>query len=168
MINEVFAAAQAGDAAQLVRLLSANPALANTENTEGLTPLGFAAHFGHAQAAAVLLDYGADINALSHSKVGYIPSNTALHAAIAGERSLEVIGLLLERGAATGIFDSNGHTCLHVAAFHDDNRELAKLLIEFGADVHARQEGGRTALSIAADRGNLKVAELLREKGAID
>ncbi|MFC5700750.1 ankyrin repeat domain-containing protein [Cohnella faecalis] len=168
MINDVFAAAQTGNAPQLMRLLSSNPALANMENAEGLTPLGFAAHFGHAQAAAVLLDYGAVINALSHSKVGYIPSNTALHAAIAGERSMEVIGLLLERGAATNIFDSNGHTCLHVAAFHDDNWEMANLLIEFGADVHAKREGGASALSIAIERGNLKVAELLREKGAVE
>lgn len=75
---------------------SKTPSLAHTENSEGLTPLGFAAHFGSKAAVQVLLDYGVDVNAVSHSKISYIPSNTALHAAIAGERDPEVIRLLLE------------------------------------------------------------------------
>lgn len=165
-IGELFRAAQAGDTAKLEELLEAHPGLANEANGEGLTPLGYAAHFGSPDAVRVLLDAGAAVNAVSNSKVPYIPSNTALHAAIAGERCLETIGLLLERGADTRLFDSNGHTCLHTAAFHDDNVQLIAMLLEHGADANAAAEGGETALSIAVKRDNGNVAAFLRERGA--
>lgn len=165
-VDDVFQAAQAGDASRLQNLLEAHPSLAHTENGDGLTPLGYAAHFGRKAAVQVLLDYGVDVNAVSHSKISYIPSNTALHAAIAGERDMEVIRLLLTGGARTNIFDSNGHTCLHTAAFHDDNTELIRLLMEHGADVNAKAEGGDTALALAIRQGNERVAGLLRQHGA--
>ncbi|GAA3411449.1 ankyrin repeat domain-containing protein [Paenibacillus hodogayensis] len=165
-IGELFGAAQSGDAEKLKRLLDEESSLANTANGEGLTPLGYAAHFGNKEAVRVLLDYGADVNAVSRSSVSYIPSNTALHAAIAGKRNMEVIRLLLDRGADTRLFDSNGHTCVHTAAFHDDNVELIRLLLEHGADVNAAAQGGGTALSIAQKQGNGSVAGLLRERGA--
>lgn len=168
MIDEVFDAARLGDSQKLKDLLNANPALANMENADGLTPLGFAAHFGQAQAVGLLLDHGADANAVSHSKISYIPSNTALHAAIAGERSLDVIRLLLERGAATDIRDSNGHTCLHVAAYHGDRRDILDLLIEYEADINAITKDGTTALMIAKEQGNLNAAEWLRQRGAAE
>jgi len=165
-VDEVFQAAQTGDAARLKEILAAHPHLANTENSEGLTPLGYAAHFGSKDAVQVLLDYGAEVNALSHSKIPYIPSNTALHAAIAGERNLDVINLLLAHQAKTSIFDSNGHTCLHSAAFHDDSIELIRLLIEHGADVNAKAGGGETALSLATKQENHEAAQFLRQNGA--
>jgi ankyrin repeat protein len=167
MIDDVFSAAHTGDTEQLKILLDMNPALANTENSDGLTPLGFAAHFGQADAVKLLLQYGADVHAFSHSKLGFIPSNTALHAAIAGGRNLEVIRLLLAHNAQTNVLDSNDHTCLHTAAFHDDNMELIRLLIEHGAIVNAKVEGGQSALALAIEKGNSNVAELLSQNGAI-
>jgi ankyrin repeat protein len=168
MINDIFTAARSGDTAQLKELLDIHPSSSNTENSDGLTPLGFAAHFGQTDAAKLLLDYGADVNALSHSKVSFIPSNTALHAAIAGERNLEVIKLLLDHNAQTNIFDSNGHTCLHTAAFHDDNIEIINLLIEHGANVNAKVEGGIYAITLAKEQGNYTVTELIKQNGAIE
>ncbi|NEN82629.1 ankyrin repeat domain-containing protein [Paenibacillus elgii] len=165
-IDDVFQAAQSGDASRLQDMLEADPSLTHTENGDGLTPVGFAAHFGNKAAVQVLLDYSADVNAVSHSKISYIPSNTALHAAIAGERNPEVIRLLLTRGARTNIFDSNGHTCLHTAVFHHDNTELVRLLMEHGAYVNAKAEGGDTPLALAVKQGNERVAELLRRHGA--
>ncbi|WP_044477567.1 ankyrin repeat domain-containing protein [Paenibacillus antibioticophila] len=167
IIDNVFQAAQSGEAARLKDILESHPHLTNTENGDGLTPLGYAAHFGNKDAVQVLLNYDADIDAVSHSKISYIPSNTALHAAIAGERNVDVIRLLLTHNAQTNIFDSNGHTSLHTAAFHDDNLEIISLLVEHGADVNARTEGGESALSLAIKQGNNNVAELLRENGAI-
>lgn len=165
ILNNVFQAAQLGNAEQLKEILVAHPELANMENSEGLTPLGYAAHFGQKDAVQILLEHGADIDAVSHSKISYIPSNTALHAAIAGERSIEVIRLLLNSDAQTNILDSDGATSLHSAAFHIDNVEIIRLLIEHGADIHAKTEGGESALAIAMKQGNHNVAEFLREKG---
>lgn len=166
IMDELFQAAQSGEASRLKDILESYPHLANAENGDGLTLLGYAAHFGKGDAVQILLDHGADIDAISHSKISYIPSNTALHAAIAGERNVDVIRLLLTHHADTNVFDSDGHTCLHTAAFHDDNIEIIRLLIDHGADVNARIEGGETALSLAIKQGNNNVAELLRQKGA--
>ncbi|TJY43108.1 ankyrin repeat domain-containing protein [Cohnella pontilimi] len=162
LIGDVFKLAESGDAQRLKDILHTNPALANQENEQGLTLLGYAAHFGHPDVVQVLLDYGAEVNAVSHSKLDFIPSNTALHAAIAGERNIEVIQLLLQHHADTSIFDTNGHTSLHTAAFHEDNAEIIHLLIKYGANVNAKPEGGKTARTVAEERGNHKVAELLR------
>lgn len=164
VIIEVFEAIQEGDASRLNNLLESDSNLANTENSDGLTPLGFAAHFGRKEVVQVLLDHGARIDAVSHSTISFIPSNTPLHAAIAGERSMDVIKLLLSQKAQTNILDSNGHTCLHTAAFHDDNIEIIRLLIEHGADANAISEEGDTALALAVKQGNHNVAEFLREQ----
>ncbi|WP_078544924.1 ankyrin repeat domain-containing protein [Litchfieldia alkalitelluris] len=166
IIDEIFQAAKENDFVRLKQLLEENPNLANTENSDGLAPLGFAAHYGNADVVKVLIDYGANINAISHSKISYIPSNTALHAAIAGERNIEVIKLLLTNGADTTIFDSNGHTALHSAAFHDDNVEVLKLLLNHGVEVNAKLDDGVTALELAVEKGYERVVEVLRENGA--
>lgn len=168
VIRDAFEAAQSGNTDQLATLLKEHPTLANAENENGLTLLGYAAHFGHPEIVQLLLSSGADVNACSHSTISFIPSNTALHAAIAGERNLTVIRLLLENGARTDLFDSNGHTCLHAAAFHDDQEELIALLLKHGAQVNTRQEGKESALELAIGQGNGRVAQLLREHGAVD
>ena len=166
VIQALFQAAESGDAKQLAALLQEHPTLVNAENESGLTLLGYAAHFGHPEAVKLLLEQGADVNALSHSKISFIPSNTALHAAIAGERNLDVIRLLLEHGAKTDVFDSNGHTCLHTAAFHDDNEALIELLLAHGAQINARQEGKESPLELAIAQRNTRVEALLRRSGA--
>jgi ankyrin repeat protein len=166
-INDIFQAAKNGDTAAIRVILESNPTIVNAENNEGLTLLGFAAHYGNKDVVQVLLEHGADVNAVSHSKVTYIPSNTALHAAIAGQRNMEVIYLLLANHAQTHLFDSNGHTSLHTAAFHDDNIELIRLLLEHGANVNAKIEGGDTAMSVAIKQGNTNVVEFLRQCGAL-
>jgi len=163
MVEELFYAARSGDSRQVKELLEKDPQLANTENQDGLTPLGFAAHFGKHEVVKVLLEYGADVNAISHSKAAYIPSNTALHAVIAGERDMEVIKELLRNKANPNLLDSNGHTCLHTAAFHDDHVDLIQLLLSCGADVDAKVEGGKDAISLAKERGHLRVVKLLEE-----
>ncbi|MDR6554277.1 ankyrin repeat domain-containing protein [Paenibacillus qinlingensis] len=167
MINDIFTAARTGDANRIKALLNSDLTLANAENSEGLTLLGFAAHFGQSEVVKLLLENGAVVNAISHSKVSYIPSNTALHAAIAGERNMEVIQLLLAHRANPTIMDSNGHTSLHVAAFHKDSTAIISLLLDHGADVHAKSEDGVYAIDLAQEQGHTAVIALLRERGAI-
>lgn len=75
MIKELFQAAQTGDLAKLREFLKTDSSLANTENEEGLTLLGYAANLDHKEAVALLEDHGAIVQAVSHSKIAYIPSN---------------------------------------------------------------------------------------------
>jgi ankyrin repeat protein len=157
--KDLFQLVQSNEVMKIKEILELNPLLANSEDENGLTALGFAAHFGYKETVEVLLSYGADVNAVSRSKVEYIPSNTALHAAIAGKRDHDVISLLLEHNARTDIFDSNGHTSLHTAAFHDDNIEIINLLVSHGAQIHAEAKNGETALDLAIKKGNKQVCE---------
>lgn len=168
LIEQVFQAAKSGDASQVKELLDIHPELAAAENQDGLTLLGFTAHYGYTRVVQVLLEHGAEVNTLSHSKISFIPSNTALHAAIAGERDREVIELLLNHGADTNLFDSNGHTCLHTAVFQKENSELISLLIAYKADVNAKAPDGETPLALALRLGNSGNAELLRQYGATE
>jgi ankyrin repeat protein len=163
-ITDVFKAAQEGDAARLRESLSSEPSLANTENNDGLTPLGFAAHFGQKDAVRVLLEYGADVNAISHSKLSFIPSNTALHAAIAGNKSIEVVEILIKNGADVNAIDSNEHTPLQAVAF-EGNTEIARLLIKEGADL-SRKAGVGSALSIAKKNNHHEFIDIFNQYGA--
>ncbi|MBD3919478.1 ankyrin repeat domain-containing protein [Paenibacillus sp. PR3] len=165
-IDDVFDAIQTGTISTLQQLIETNASLANAESKDGLTPLGFAAHYGNIDAVQILINHNADVNAVSHSKLSFIPSNTALHSSLAGARNIDVIKLFLAHQAQTNIFDSNGHTCVHTAAFHDDNLDIIRLLVDHGADVNAKVEGGDSALALAVQQGNNRVVELLRQLGA--
>ncbi|MCJ7842832.1 ankyrin repeat domain-containing protein [Lederbergia sp. NSJ-179] len=161
-VSDVFQLIESNDVPALETTLIANSSLANIENEQGITPLGFAAHLGKKQAVQLLLDFNADVNAVSHSKIDYIPSNTALHAAIAGARDLEIIELLLKNNANPDIVDSNGFTSLHTTAFHGNNQEIVRLLLEHGATIDTKMSDGKTAIDIAREQGNNQVAEQLQ------
>ena len=48
---------------------------------------------------------------------------------------------------------------------------MVKLLVESGADVNAKARGGdhgSTPLAFALQRGDQKIAELLKEQGAVE
>lgn len=162
-VSELFEALIAGDTALVSELLQEQPQLANTENEDGLTPLAYAGHLGFEEIAQAILDHGAEVNAVTHSKISYIPSNTALHATIAGERSLNVIRLLLSHGADPRIVDSNGHTPLHSAAYHVDHTEMIQLLLDHGAEADKLTPEGETAFQIAEKQGNEQAAALLKQ-----
>lgn len=46
-LEDIFQAAEIGDADEVRQLLVLDPTLANAENQDGLTVLGIAAHYGH-------------------------------------------------------------------------------------------------------------------------
>ena len=60
---DVFEAAAFGRAERLRELLDEDPSRANAFADDGFHPLGLACFFGHLEAARLLLDRGADVNA---------------------------------------------------------------------------------------------------------
>jgi ankyrin repeat protein len=105
---DVFAASAMGRVEDLRRRLNASSV--NVHAYDGWTPLHLAAFFGHRDAAGVLLDAGAPVDAVSRNAL----ANTPLHAATAGKHA-DVALLLLERGADPLRVDSGGYTALEIA-----------------------------------------------------
>ncbi|CAG7635923.1 ankyrin repeat domain-containing protein [Paenibacillus allorhizosphaerae] len=156
----VFEAAAIGNKARVQEIAEESPWLINSHSFDGYTPLGLAAHFGHEETAAYLLDAGADIDL--RSRDGKL-NNMPLHASIAGNHPL-LTKLLLERGADP---DSRcegevrrGFTPLHVAA-HFNRLEAAKLLLEHGADPFLRNSDALTAAEYAHAKGNTEFTEVM-------
>jgi ankyrin repeat protein len=134
----VFEAAACGEADRLRALLEEDPALANAFGEDGFHPLGLACFFGHVDAARVLLERGADVNALSRNEH---VKTAAIHAAAAA--------------GDAGTEEATRH-------------ELVKLVLDHGADPNLPQPGGFRAIDAARQNGDASVEQLLKERGAED
>ena len=134
---DVFEAAALGRVDRLRELLDANPELAQAWSPDRATALHFAAFFRQPEATRLLVERGADLEAVSPT----FGDVTPLHSACAsGER--ESARILLEAGAHANVRQRDSFTPLHAAAQHGDE-ELARLLLARGADPEARTEDGR-------------------------
>lgn len=89
---------------------------------------------------------------------------TPLHYAVT-YASIDIIPLLIEKGADVNAADESGLTPLHVAAMLDRVDE-AKALLGKGADVQAKDAFGDTPLHTAALFGTGRMTELLIVNGA--
>lgn len=124
-------AAMAGDAGTVGHLLAEDPARVREYTDEGWTALHLAAN---AEISDMLLGAGADINARNRHKFAG-PGNSPLSAATYQQR-LDVVKLLIERGADVNQGDNAGFTPLHLAAALG-YPEVARVLLEAGADPNA-------------------------------
>jgi ankyrin repeat protein len=130
----VFEAAAFGRTDRLRELLDEDPTLANAFGDDGFHPLGLASFFGNVDAARLLLDRGADVNALStNDRV----QTAAIHAATAAQGTDEearyaLVALTLEYGADPNLPQGGGFRAIDAARQNGDSR-IEQLLIEHGA-----------------------------------
>lgn len=156
-------AAALGDVARLQAHLEADPSSLNAHSHDGWTALHLAAHFGHADAARLLLQRGSDVHARSTNPL----ANEPLHAALAGRR-LEVARALLDAGADPNAAEHGGFAPLHQAALPGDV-PLIQLLLDRGARPDRKDDQGRTPLNLAeAGAHEQAVAVLRRASSAPD
>ena len=131
---DVFEAAAVGRTNRLRELLDEDPARANAFGDDGFHPLGLACFFGHVDAARLLLERGADVNALSRNEH---VQTAAIHAAAAAEGKdesvrYELVQLALEHGADPNLSQGGGFTAIDAARQNGDER-VEQLLLDHGA-----------------------------------
>ncbi len=103
---------------------------------DGFTALHFAAFFGRSEAAALLIERGAEVDAFGR---GWM-TGTAMHSAASRLQS-DVVRILLEAGANPNVRQSAGWTPLHAAAMNGDLTSV-ELLLASGADRHRDERRG--------------------------
>ena len=154
---DVFEAATLGYVDRLRERLEADPGVVSAFSTDGFTALHFAAFFGKAEAARILLDHGASVDVYTRNPF----ANQPLHAAAAG-RHVEVCRVLLAAGADVDATQHGGFTPLHEAAQHGDV-EMTELFLSAGADRAAKTDAGETAADLATAAGHVDLASRLGE-----
>lgn len=142
---------------EILQLLVNRGAATEVTDSSGNTPLILVAG-KHSAASRLLLEHGANPNALS------LTGATSLIGATQGD-DLEIIRLLLDKGAKTEPTDWDGSTPLLLAA-RRGHLPMTKLLLEHGANPKARNGNGETILKCAVESGSAAVVELLIQKGA--
>ena len=175
-----------------VRTLVAESFDVNAPQSDGATPLHWAAHWNDLDTATLLILAGANVNAVN--ELGVTPlSLAALNASAAmadallcdgadpnavrpsGETVLmtgartgnaELVRALLASGAdVQASTHFQGQTPLMWAA-SEGHADVVQTLLEAGADVHARSKHGTTALLLAARNGDVDTARVLLDAGA--
>lgn len=156
---DIFMACALGMAERAAEFLRQEPTLANARGAHGIHVLN---HAADQRTAQLLLDLGADPNAVIYAPWGWTPVH---EAAAKGRR--EIVALLVTRGGEIGR-QSQGTSPLHAAA-RNGHRAVVAWLLDRGAAPNARGRGGpwdgKTALDFAVEYGHDDIAALLRRQG---
>lgn len=166
-LDDLFAAARAGDVEKISALIAASPTLVDGTDRNGDTPLFAAVENMQLDAAKTLLDAGASVDGrfrrdwqLLHA-VAFFGDGLK----VAPERRKAIAALLIEHGADVTSADLDGTTALHVAAMKA-RMELLGLFVAAKSDVNAKDGRERTPLHFAAVFGHPEVITWLVKHGA--
>lgn len=144
----------------IIQHLKNHGANINGKDQEGKSPLYQAAEQGQAEAAAVLIREGANINAINTEN-----EITAILAATNGCHE-DVVKTLIDAGANVNIRKKNPSDTPLLAASWRGHENIVKLLVNAGADINATGSYRRTSLAWAAKKGHLGIAKILIDAGA--
>lgn len=131
----------------------------DSRSKDGFTALHFACFFGQPEAARLLVESGATVDAVAANPTQVMP----LHSA-ASARNLDAARLLLEHGAP-GIVNARqqgGWVPIHAAAQNGD-RPMVELLLKHRADPKILNDEGKTPAMVAREKGHEEIAALLEK-----
>ena len=143
----------------MTRLLLANGAKTDARDGSGwVTALHYAAASGHTETAALILDWGGDVNVLSSA--GDPPLYQAAHWGRA-----DVVQLLLSRGADPDIQADTGVSPLHGAASNvarSGSAAVVSLLLSYDADPNLpRSRSNPGLITRAGETGHSPLDDLV-------
>ena len=134
-------------------------ALLDLVDSEGDTPLHYAAFGKKPQSIKALLDFGADINAINHK------GSSALHISVLVQDLESVQLLLAQANINADLKDTYGDSPLHEAIVKG-SPEIVDALCNSQANVdfNATNQRGFNCFQYAALKGNLSAIEMMTEK----
>lgn len=130
----------------------------HARSADGFTALHFACFFGQGEAARILIDAGAAVDAVAANPMKVMP----LHSA-ASARNLEAARHLLEHGAPVNARQHGGWVPIHAAAQNGD-RPMVELLLKHGADAKLTNDDGKTPAMVAREKAHEEVAGILEAR----
>ncbi|XP_074538924.1 B-cell lymphoma 3 protein homolog [Halichoeres trimaculatus] len=135
---------------------SLSPMCLEMRNFEGLSPLHLAVLRGHKDLTRMLLDVGADINAMD-IKSGQSPLIHAVET-----NNADMVHFLIERGCDVNSQSYSGNTALHSACGRGQV-DTVRLLLKSGADSSLKNYHNDTPVMVAK---NQKISDVLRGRGS--
>jgi ankyrin repeat protein len=156
---DIFEAAALGRLDRLKEIIRDDgvrvPSLINSHSTDGFTALHLACFFAQPEAARLLIEAGAAVDAVAANPTRVMP----LHSA-ASARNLEAARFLLEHGAPVNARQQAGWVPIHAAAQNGDS-PMVELLLKHRADPKLTNDDGKTAAMVAREKGHEQIAALL-------
>uniref|UniRef100_UPI0037E80BD4 B-cell lymphoma 3 protein homolog isoform X2 n=1 Tax=Semicossyphus pulcher TaxID=241346 RepID=UPI0037E80BD4 len=144
------------DCLSVVLSHSLSSACLEIRNFEGLSPLHLAVLRGHKDLARLLLNVGADINAMD-IKSGQSPLMHAVES-----NNADMVHFLIERGCDVNSQSYSGNTALHSACGRGQV-DTVRLLLKSGADSSLKNYHNDTPVMVAK---NKKISDVLRGRGS--
>ncbi len=157
----------------------ADPNMVIKNDFSKLTPFINAVGFGYYKIVSLMLKFKADIHTCGAEKF------TALHSVcelcgnydkeyyakkgivIRQQNRLQIVKLLIAKGARLNTKMDDGRTALHLAINNNCNR-IARLLIKHMRYHDVKDNKGTTPLRLAAENNNEAIVKLLLTRGAVD
>lgn len=135
---------------EVIELLLSARADVRAQDRHGRTALDLASRNGHAEAVTLLIEAGGDPNSLDEEGKN----------SLFGVSSLQVIKVLLDRGASAKVIDNDGLSILQRAGFNGYNVGVICALFKGGADPTLKK-CGLTAADFARAQGHETAAKML-------
>lgn len=162
LADPIHDAARKGDVKKVKAILQADPKAFAAKDKSGDTPLHLAALHGQVEAAQVLLEAGADVNA-KNNYGPYTPGD--YWQQMSSNNHQDPVVLLSAHGVDQRDM-KNGYTPLDLAEFSTNHKKMVELLVGKGADVNAQAASGATPLLWAVMRDQKEDVQFLLDHGA--